>query len=217
MDAAIVRRVVVTGGGTAGWNTAALLAQHFGSLLEITLVESEEIGTVGVGEATFPSIHGFHRLLELDEREFMRATKASFKLGISFEDWGGLGDRYIHAFGTIGKSTWMGDFQHFWLAAREQGIAGDLGDYCFERKAAAAGKFALSDAVHINYAYHLDAGLYAAYLRRSARPRASSASRGRSAALNRIRNPDTSKPWCSSPANRSRVICSWTARDFARC
>ena len=165
MEAAKVRKVVVTGGGTAGWNTAALLAQHFGSLLEITLVESEEIGTVGVGEATFPSIHGFHRLLELDEREFMRATKASFKLGISFEDWGGLGDRYIHAFGTIGKSTWMGDFQHFWLAAREQGIAGDLGDYCFERKAAAAGKFALSDAVHINYAYHLDAGLYAAYLR----------------------------------------------------
>lgn len=158
--------MVVTGGGTAGWATATLLAQHFSSLLDITLVESEEIGTVGVGEATFPSILGFNRLLELDEREFMRATKASFKLGISFEDWGALGDRYIHAFGTLGKSTWMGDFQHFWLAAKEQGIAGDLGDYCFERTAAGAGKFALSDAVHINYAYHLDAGLYALYLRR---------------------------------------------------
>ena len=111
--------MVVTGGGTAGWATATLLAQHFSSLLDITLVESEEIGTVGVGEATFPSILGFNRLLELDEREFMRATKASFKLGISFEDWGALGDRYIHAFGTLGKSTWMGDFQHFWLAAKE--------------------------------------------------------------------------------------------------
>ena len=161
----MVRKVVIAGGGTAGWNTAALLAQHLNPLIDITLVESEEIATIGVGEATFPSILGFHRLLELDEREFMRATKATFKLGISFENWGGIGDRYTHAFGTIGKSTWMGDFQHFWLAARAQGIAGELADYCFERKAAEAGKFALSDAVKINYGYHLDAGLYAAYLR----------------------------------------------------
>ncbi len=166
MDAAIVRKVVITGGGTAGWVTAAALVKHFSTLLDITLVESEEIGTVGVGEATFPSILGFHRLLELDEREFMRASQATFKLGISFEDWGGIGDRYIHAFGTIGKSTWMGDFQHFWLAARAQGFAGDLGDYCFERTAATAGKFALSDKVQINYGYHFDAGLYAGYLRR---------------------------------------------------
>ena len=165
MDAANVRSVVVVGGGTAGWVTAALLVQHFASLLDITLVESEEIGTVGVGEATFPSVQGFHRLLELDEKEFMRASQASFKLGISFENWGGLGDRYIHSFGTIGKSTWMGDFQHFWLAAKAAGFGGDLGDYCFERKAAESGKFALSDAVQVNYAYHLDAGLYARYLR----------------------------------------------------
>jgi tryptophan 7-halogenase len=166
VEAPVVRKVVITGGGTAGWNTAAALAQHFGELLEIVLVESEEIGTVGVGEATFPSILGFHRLLKLDEREFMRATKATFKLGISFENWGGLGDRYMHAFGTIGRSTWMGDFQHFWLAAQEDGFGGELGDYCFERKAAEAGKFAMSDAVKINYAYHFDAGLYAAHLRR---------------------------------------------------
>ncbi len=166
MEPAIVNKVVITGGGTAGWVTAAALVQHFGTLLDITLVESEDIGTVGVGEATFPSILGFHRLLELNEQEFMRATQASFKLGISFEDWGGLGDRYIHSFGTIGKSTWMGDFQHFWLAAKAEGFAGDLGDYCFERKAAEAGKFAMSDQVKINYAYHFDAGLYAVYLRR---------------------------------------------------
>jgi tryptophan halogenase len=160
-----IRKVVITGGGTAGWVTAAALAQQFGQLLDLTLVESEEIGTVGVGEATFPSILAFHRLLELDEREFMRAAKASFKLGISFENWGGLGDRYMHAFGTIGRSTWMGDFQHFWLAAREDGFGGELGDYCFERKAAEQGKFAFSEKMQINYAYHFDAGLYAAFLR----------------------------------------------------
>jgi tryptophan halogenase len=160
-----VRKVVITGGGTAGWVTAAALAQQFGQLLDLTLVESEEIGTVGVGEATFPSILAFHRLLDLDEREFMRAAKASFKLGISFENWGGLGDRYMHAFGTIGRSTWMGDFQHFWLAAREAGFGGELGDYCFERKAAEQGKFAFSEKLQINYAYHFDAGLYAAFLR----------------------------------------------------
>jgi len=161
-----VKKVVIAGGGTAGWVTAAALSQQFGELLEIVLVESEDIGTVGVGEATFPSILAFHRLIDLDEREFMRAAKATFKLGIAFENWGGLGDHYIHAFGTIGRSTWMGDFQHFWLAAQELGFGGDLGDYCFERKAAEAGKFALSDSVKINYAYHFDAGLYAAHLRR---------------------------------------------------
>ena len=171
MDAPKVRKVVIAGGGTAGWTVAAALAHQFEALLDITLVESEEIGTVGVGEATFPSIHGFHRLLELDEKEFIRATQASFKLGISFEDWGGLGDRYIHAFGTIGRSTWMGDFQHFWLAAQEEGFGGDLGDYCFERQAALAGKFAMSEKVKINYAYHLDAGLYAAFLRKRYEPR----------------------------------------------
>lgn len=168
MESPVVKRVVVAGGGAAGWVTAAALAEHFGDLLEITLVESDEIGIVGVGEATFPSVLGFHRLLSIDEKEFMRATKASFKLGISFEDWGGLGDRYIHAFGTIGKSTWMGDFQHFWLAAKAMGFAGDIGEYCFERKAAEQGKFALSDTIKINYAYHFDAGLYAAFLRRMA-------------------------------------------------
>ena len=171
MKPAVIRNVVVVGGGSAGWVTAAALSKQFPDLLEIALVESEEIGTVGVGEATFPSILAFHRLIDLEEREFMRAAKATFKLGISFEDWGGLGDRYMHAFGTIGRSTWMGDFQHFWLAAREQGFGGDLGDYCFERAAATAGKFALSDTVKINYAYQFDAGLYAAHLRRMSEAR----------------------------------------------
>jgi tryptophan 7-halogenase len=161
-----VRRVVITGGGTAGWVCAVALVKHYSTMLDITLVESEEIGTVGVGEATFPSILAFHRLIELDERTFMRETQASFKLGISFENWAGLGDRYIHAFGTVGKSTWMGDFQHYWLAARADGFGSEIGDYCFENAAARAGKFAMSDKVKVSYAYHFDAGLYAAFLRR---------------------------------------------------
>ncbi|MEJ2383615.1 MAG: tryptophan 7-halogenase [Xanthomonadales bacterium] len=160
-----VKRVVIAGGGTAGWTVASLLAQQLGPLLDITLVESDEIGTVGVGEATIPTFRSFHALLGIDERAFMSATQASFKLGISFENWGQLGDRYIHPFGDVGKSTWMADFHHLWLMGRDRGFAGDLGDYCFEHQAAAAGKFATSKSAKINYAYHLDAGLYAGFLR----------------------------------------------------
>lgn len=159
------RRVVIAGGGTAGWLAAALLTQQLGALLDVTLVESEEIGTVGVGESTIPTIRSFHALLGLDEREFMRKTGATFKLGISFEDWSRAGARYIHSFGDVGKSTWMGDFQHFWLDARRRGLAGDLGDYCFEHQAADAGKFAAGPDGRLNYAYHLDAGRYARFLR----------------------------------------------------
>lgn len=160
-----VKRVVIAGGGTAGWTVAAALAQQLGPLLDITLVESDEIGIVGVGEATIPTFRTFHALLGIDEREFMRATQASFKLGIQFENWGRLGDRYIHPFGDIGKSSWMADFHHMWLMGKARGFAGDPGDYCFEHAAALAGKFAVSDKSKINYAYHLDASLYARFLR----------------------------------------------------
>lgn len=166
-----VKRVVVAGGGTAGWTAAAALVQQLGPLLDITLVESDEIGTVGVGEATIPTIRTFHTLLGIDEREFMRATQATFKLGIAFENWGHLGDRYIHAFGDIGKSTWMGDFHNMWLMARALGFGGKLGDYCFELQAAEAGKFAFSEASQINYAYHFDASLYAGFLREKFEPK----------------------------------------------
>jgi tryptophan 7-halogenase len=161
-----VKRVVIAGGGTAGWTVAAALAQQLGPLLDITLVESDEIGTVGVGEATIPTVRTFHVLLGLDEREFMRATQSTFKLGISFENWARLGDRYIHAFGEIGKTTWMGGFHHMWLMARAAGFGGEVGEYCFEHQAADAGKFALSSSHQISYAYHFDAGLYARYLRK---------------------------------------------------
>jgi len=160
-----VRKVIIAGGGTAGWVAAATLSSQLGRLLDITLVESDQIGTVGVGEATIPTHVSFHRLLGIDEKEFMRATRASFKLGISFENWGKLGDRYIHSFGKIGRSTWMGDFQHMWHHAKALGLADDIDDYCFELQAAEAGRFAKSDNSQISHAYHLDATLYAKFLR----------------------------------------------------
>ena len=164
--AAPKRRVVIAGGGTAGWLAAAILTRQLGGLLDITLIESDEIGTVGVGEATIPTVQAFHALIGLDEREFMAATGATFKLGIAFEGWGRAGDRYIHSFGDVGRSTWMGDFQHFWLEARANGFAGDFGDYCLELQAAEARRFSAGQpGTHLNYAYHFDAGRYARYLR----------------------------------------------------
>jgi tryptophan 7-halogenase len=160
-----IRKVVIAGGGTAGWMAAAALARQLGPLLDIILVESEDIGTVGVGESTIPTARTFNALLGIDEAEFMRATQATFKLGISFENWGEIGDRYIHSFGQVGKSTWMGGFHHFWMQAREQGFGGDLGDYCLELKAAEQNRFYTGEESPLNYAYHLDAGLYGRFLR----------------------------------------------------
>lgn len=162
----VIKRVVIVGGGTAGWVAAAALSQQLGELLSIVLVESAEIGTVGVGEASIPPMRTFHKLLRIDEQEFMRATSATFKLGISFENWGSLGDAYIHSFGKTGKETWLADFHHFWLSAKEKGFADEFGDYCLEYVAAKHNKFATGPDATINYAYHLDAGRYAAYLRR---------------------------------------------------
>lgn len=161
-----VKKVVIAGGGTAGWVAAAALVKQLGPLLQLTLVESEQIATVGVGESTIPTARTFHTMAGVDEREFLRATKASFKLGIDFEGWGEAGERYFHSFGQVGRSTWMGGFQHMWLRARAAGFGDDLDAYCFELQAAQAGRFATSDTSRINYAYHLDAGLYAAFLRR---------------------------------------------------
>lgn len=161
-----VRKVVIAGGGTAGWIAAMALSRQLGNMLEITLVESEDIGTVGVGEASIPTMQTFHRLLRINEQEFMRATESTFKLGISFENWKSVGDSYIHSFGRIGKETWLAEFHHFWLRAQEEGFGGDLGEYCLELQAALAERFATSpDKSPLNYAYHLDAGRYAAFLR----------------------------------------------------
>ena len=138
VDEPRVKRVVVAGGGTAGWIAAFALAKQIGPLIDVTLVESDEIGTVGVGESTIPTSRTFHQYMGVDEREFVEATRSTFKLGISFENWAREGDRYIHSFGTLGRGTWMADFHHFWLEARRQGWAGEIGEYCFEHEAASA-------------------------------------------------------------------------------
>ena len=132
-------RVVIAGGGTAGWLAAYSLVKRLGTQLEITLVESDLIGTVGVGEATIPTMRSFHSLMEIDEREFMAATQATFKLGIWFDNWANIGDSYIHSFGVIGQGSWMAEFHEYWLELHSQGLGGDLEDYCLEWKAAKAG------------------------------------------------------------------------------
>jgi tryptophan halogenase len=161
-----VRRVVIAGGGTAGWMVAAALSRTLGKNLEITLVESDEIGTVGVGEATIPTLVTFHRLLEINEQEFMAATQATFKLGISFENWRKADHRYIHSFGTTGTDHWTAGFQHFWLKGRERKLARDYGDYCLELRASLENRFAHLPRGGMNYAFHMDASLYAKFLRR---------------------------------------------------
>ena len=160
-----IRRVVIAGGGTAGWMVAAGLSKTLGELLDIKLVESDEIGTVGVGEATIPSLQTFHTLLGIDERAFMAATQATFKLGIRFENWRDAGKDYFHGFGQTGKDHWTAGFQHFWLKGRQQQLAADYGAYALEVQAAQRGRFAHLPDDGLHYAYHLDATLYARFLR----------------------------------------------------
>ncbi|MGR4875448.1 tryptophan halogenase family protein [Pseudoxanthomonas sp. LARHCG66] len=160
-----VKRVVIAGGGTAGWMAAAALSKTLGKTLDITLVESEEIGTIGVGEATIPTLVVFHRLLDIKEQDFMAAVQGTVKLGISFENWKDVGHRYIHSFGTSGKDHWSAGFQHFWLRGRAEGLASEYSDYCIELQAALQDRFSHLPRYHVNYAYHMDAALYARFLR----------------------------------------------------
>ena len=131
-----IRKVVIAGGGTAGWMAAAVLSKVLGKVVDIKLVESEEIGTVGVGEATIPPLVKFHQLLNVSEQEFMTAVQGTFKLGIAFENWHDVGKDYIHSFGDTGQDHWSAGFQHFWLRGRDLGVAGEYGDYCLELRAA---------------------------------------------------------------------------------
>jgi tryptophan halogenase len=163
-----IERIVIAGGGTAGWMAAAAIAKLIGRELDITLVESDQIPTVGVGEATIPTILTINRLLQIPEPDFLKAVQGTFKLGIEFENWRRPGHSYIHSFGDTGRGCWAAGFHHFWLKGRNQGVSSDYGQYCAELKAAEQGKFALLSQHKLNYAYHLDAGLYAAYLRRIA-------------------------------------------------
>ena len=166
-----VNRVVILGGGTAGWMTATALAKSFGRRQSITLLESDEIGIVGVGEATIPTIHWFNELIGLDEAEFLRATKASFKLGIEFVDWARPGHRYFHPFGQYGVALPGVAFHHRWLKARADGLDLPLTAFSLATRLAMDNRFAkpAGDALSIlstlGYAYHFDAGLYARHLR----------------------------------------------------
>jgi tryptophan halogenase len=161
-----VRRVVIVGGGTAGWMAAAGLVKSLGETIDITLVESDAIGTVGVGEAVIPLIKSFHALLELQENEFLRAVNGTFKLGIEFENWGRLGESYFHPFGPTGIEVWAAQFHHYWLRARRQGNTDLLRKFSLEASMAEAGKFTLGSEPQPQYAYHFDASLYAKMLRK---------------------------------------------------
>lgn len=160
-----IRKVVIAGGGTAGWMAAAALGKVLGKVLDITLIESDQIGTVGVGEATIPPLITFHRLLDIKEQEFMAATQATFKLGISFESWRDVNEDYIHSFGITGRDHWAAGFQHFWLKDRDRGSKIPFGDYCLELRAAQENRFAHLPKQGLNYAFHIDATLYAKFLR----------------------------------------------------
>ncbi|HSX50999.1 MAG TPA: tryptophan halogenase family protein [Cellvibrio sp.] len=163
-----VRKVVIVGGGTAGWMAAASLSKLLGKSIHVTLVESDEISTVGVGEATVPPLILLNRYLDINEQEFLAFVKGTIKLGISFENWKNINENYIHPFGYTGRDTWAASFQHFWRRGMDVGVNYPLGDYSIEYEAALQNKFAHMPNSALTYAYHLDAGFYAKFLRQIA-------------------------------------------------
>jgi len=170
-----IKKIIVLGGGTAGWMAAAALSRTLrSSACEIELIESEAIGTVGVGEATIPQIQVFNQLLGIDENDFLKHTKGTFKLGIEFANWGDLGESYFHAFGDVGQNFEGINFYNYWLKYKQLEPTSHIDDYtlsslaCRKRRFTRpinAGKSPLSN---IAYAFHFDAGLYAQYLRKFA-------------------------------------------------
>ena len=167
-----IQSIVIVGGGTAGWMSAAGLAGILPSDdYTITLIESEQIGTVGVGEATIPPLKLFNHNLGVSEAEFMKKTGATFKLGIEFHNWKQKGQHYFHPFGQYGRSPDGLPFHHYWLRAHENGYSTDLGSFALCEMMAKAKKFAPNNTdpksvlSTVGYAYHLDAGLYAKFLR----------------------------------------------------
>jgi tryptophan halogenase len=171
MNDRIARRIVVVGGGTAGWMTAAALSRFCIPRFSVTLVESAEIGTVGVGEATIPTINLFNQSLGIDEAEFLAATGGTYKLGIAFDGWGRPDEAYVHAFGLVGSALGVVPFHHYWLRGRALGIAKPLGHYILHTIAIAGNRFAHvqrppgSVAPPLPYAFQFDASLYAKFLR----------------------------------------------------
>ncbi|MFL6656827.1 MAG: tryptophan halogenase family protein [Massilia sp.] len=168
----LVKDIVIVGGGTAGWMSAAAFAALMPAGYRIRLIESDEISTIGVGEATIPLIRGFNDLIGIDENEFLRQTQGTFKLGIEFVNWGKQGDSYIHGFGSIGRDQMLAKFYQYWLKMHQLGEAADLEAYSINTMAPRQSKFMRGTREHgdspladIAYAFHFDAGLYAKYLR----------------------------------------------------
>jgi tryptophan halogenase len=168
-----VRSIVIVGGGTAGWMTAAALAHHWRNTPghAITLIESSSIGTIGVGEATLPTIRAFNAALGIDELDFIRRTRATFKLGIEFVDWHRRGERFFHPFAPYGTRVNGASFHHAWLRLRENGDTTGIGEYSLPARMAALDRFAQPAArpraafANFGYGYHFDAARYAGYLR----------------------------------------------------
>jgi tryptophan halogenase len=172
MTAVPIRSIAIVGGGTAGWMTAASLAKFLKTLnVRIRLIESEQIGIVGVGEATIPPLMDYIRALGIDENDLVRNTKATFKLAIEFKDWTRIGHSYMHPFGQTGFDMGPLAFSAYWLKAFREGKASRLEEYSLQAMAAYSGKFmrpvkaANSPLAGITYALHFDASLFARYLR----------------------------------------------------
>ena len=168
----LIQSIVIVGGGTAGWMAAAALSKFLPAVCKIRLIESEEIGTVGVGEATIPTLRQFNAALALDENEFIRRTQGTFKLGIEFRDWGRVGDSYIHGFGRIGRDHGLVGFHQYWLKAYLKGEYQNLEAFSINTVMPRQNKFMRprpgmqqSPLAQIDYAFHFDAGLYARFLR----------------------------------------------------
>lgn len=168
----VIQKVVIVGGGTAGWMAAAALSQYFkGKPIDIKLIESDDIGTVGVGEATVPGIHEFNRYLQISELDFIKSTNATFKLGIEFKDWFKEGHTFFHPFADYGMPIKEASFYQCWLKMQKKGHGYDLESFCLATQMAKQNRFSQPDPevktplALYNYAYHFDASLYAKFLR----------------------------------------------------
>jgi tryptophan halogenase len=186
-----VQQIVVVGGGTAGWMTAAALVKLLPHRVQVRLVESEAIGIVGVGEATLPHIRAFNERLGIKEADFMAWTRATFKVGIEFNDWGAIGDSYIHPFGTFGYGGGEVDFHQYWLRLRQAGVpVPELQQLSLGVQVARQNRFQLpagdprSIASTFGYAYQFDATLYAPYMRRIAEAAGARRTEGKVVAVN---------------------------------
>lgn len=166
----LVNKVVILGGGTAGWMSAALIKKLLGSSINVELVESDDIGTVGVGEATIPPIKLFNSVLGINEAEFLRETKATIKLAIKFDNWKNIGDSYYHTFGSAGKSLAFCQFHHLHRRTQLLGNKSSIWEYDLNYLCSESGKFAHINSqdpiLELPNAYHFDATLYAAFLRK---------------------------------------------------